>query len=105
MNDRQSAPARDPRELHDFWPRVLASPIIAALVVNLAGLIDHSRHSTPELAGSYVWFAVVAFVIWEGNRRLYLLLPRREDWLLRPWGRVGVLLALVCLYTIPVALV
>jgi hypothetical protein len=105
MNDRQSAPARDPRELQDFWPRVLASPIVGALVVNLSGLIDHARHSTPALVASYLWFAVVAFVIWEGNRRLYFLLPRREDWLLRPWGRLGVLLALISLYTIPVALV
>ena len=94
---------RDER-FHDFWPRVLASPFLGALVVNLSGLIDHSRHSRAELAGSYAWFAFVAFVVWEGNRRLYFRLPRREDWLLRPWSRLGVLLALISLYTIPVAL-
>src|SRR5829696_123892 len=104
MNDRPSAPAPNPREVHDFWPRVLASPIIGALVVNLSGLIDHARHSMAELVASYIWFAATAFVIWEGNRRLYLRLPRREDWLLRPWGRLGVLLALISLYTTPVAL-
>ena len=73
---------------------MLASPFLGALVVNLSGLIDHNRHSTAELAASYVWFAFVAFVVWEGNRRLYFRLPRREDWLLRPWSRLGVLLAL-----------
>ena len=104
MNDGDAPIGRNPREVHDFWPRVLASPFLGALVVNLSGLIDHSRHSTAELAASYVWFALVAFVVWEGNRRLYFRLPRREDWLLRPWRRLGVLLALISLCTIPVAL-
>ena len=104
MNDRQAPIRRNPREVHDFWPRVLASPFLGALVVNLSGLIDHARHSTAELVASYGWFALVAFVVWEGNRRLYFRLPRREDWLLRPWSRLGVLLALISLYTIPMSL-
>ena len=82
---------------------MLASPILGALVVNLSGLIDHARHSTGKLVAAYAWFAMVAFVVWEGNRRLYFRLPRREDWLLRPWSRLGVLLAVITLYTIPVA--
>ena len=103
MNDGRAGIRLDPREVHDFWPRVLASPILGALVVNLSGLIDHTRHATGGLVASYAWFALVAFVVWEGNRRLYFRLPRREDWLLRPWRRLGVLLALISLYTIPIA--
>jgi two-component system, LytTR family, sensor kinase len=91
------------RDVEDFWPRVLASPILGALVVNLSGLIDHARHSVAALIASYAWFSLVAFLIWEGNRRLYFRLQRREDWLLRPWRRLGLLLAVICLYTIPVA--
>src|SRR5688572_15418521 len=93
----------DPREVHDFWPRLLASPILGALVANLSGLIDHQRHSTGALIASYAWFAAVAFLVWEGNRRLYFRLPRREDWLLRPWWRLAALLAVIALYTIPIA--
>ena len=91
------------REVHDFWPRLLTSPILGALVAQLSGLIDHTRHSTGSLVASYAWFALVAFVVWEGNRRLYFRLPRREDWLLRPWRRLGLLLAVISLYTIPIA--
>src|SRR5688572_750412 len=105
MKDGRAGIRLNPRDVHDFWPRVLASPILGALVVNLSGLIDHTRHATGGLVASYAWFALVAFVVWEGNRRLYFRLPRREDWLLRPWRRLGVLLALISLYTIPVALV
>lgn len=104
MNERQPVPRSNPREVHDFWPRVIASPILGALVVNLSGLLDHARHSTAGLVAAYAWFALVAFAVWEGNRRLYFRLPRREDWLLRPWSRLGVLLALISLYTIPVTL-
>jgi hypothetical protein len=93
----------DPRDVHDFWPRLLVSPLLGALVVNLSGLIDHAQHSPAGLVASYVWFATVAFLIWEGNRQLYFRVPRREDWLLRPWRRLGVLLALISLFTIPFA--
>ena len=103
MNDRDPGTSLRPREIHDFWPRVLASPVLGAVVANLSGLIDNARHSAAALAGSYVWFAMVAFVIWEGNRRIYFRLQRREDWLLRPWQRLAHLLIVICLYSLPVA--
>jgi hypothetical protein len=103
MDDGRTGTRLDPRDVHDFWPRLLASPLLGALVANLSGLIDHSRHSTGGLIAAYAWFATVAFLVWEGNRRLYFRLPRREDWLLRPWNRLGLLLAVISLYTIPVA--
>lgn len=103
MDDTIGGARRNPREVHDFWPRLLVSPGLGALVANLSGLIDNSRHSTRTLAASYAWFALVAFLVWEGNRRLYFRLPRREDWLLRPWSRLGLLLAVIVLYTLPVA--
>jgi hypothetical protein len=103
MDDALAGTKLTVRDVHDFWPRVFVSPILGALVANLSGLIDHTRHSTGGLVASYTWFAAVAFVIWEGNRRLYFRLPRREDWLLRPLSRLGLLLAVITLFTIPVA--
>jgi hypothetical protein len=103
MDDGSGSRGIDARDIHDFWPRVLASPVLGAVVTNLSGLIDHTRHSPGGLVAAYAWFAVVAFVIWEGNRRLYFRLPRREDWLLRPWSRLGLLVTVICLYTLPVA--
>ena len=100
--DDKAGTRLDPRDVHDFWPRLLASPVLGALVANLSGLIDHTRHSGVGQIASYAWFALVAFLVWEGNRRLYFRLPRREDWLLRPWRRLGVLLAVISLYTIPI---
>ena len=59
MDDGSAGTSVDPRDVHDFWPRLLVSPILGALVVNLSGLIDHSQHSTAGLIASYVWFAAV----------------------------------------------
>jgi hypothetical protein len=92
----------DVQEVRDFWPRVLASPILGALIVNLSGLIDHGRHSPGALTASYAWFTVVALLVWEGNRRLYFRVQRREDWLQHPSWRLSILLAIIVLYTIPV---
>jgi hypothetical protein len=103
VDDDKSGTRFSARDIEDFWPRVVVSPILGALVVNLSGLIDHARHSSAALIASYAWFSVVAFLVWEGNRRLYFHLQRREDWLLRPWRRLGLLVAVICLYTIPVA--
>jgi hypothetical protein len=103
MDDGRAGTGFNPREVHDFWPRLLASPVLGAVVVNLSGFIDNTRHSPRALIASYVWFAAVAFVIWDGNRRLYFRLPRREDWLLRPVHRLAMLLALITLFTVPVA--
>lgn len=103
MDDDSSGRRFSASDIEDFWPRVLVSPILGALVVNLSGLIDHARHSPAALIASYAWFSLVAFVVWEGNRRLYFHLQRREDWLLRPWRRLGLLVAVICLYSIPVA--
>ena len=45
----------------------------------------------------------LAFVVWEGNRRLYYKLSRREDWLERPWYRAGLLMTVIVVFTIPVS--
>ena len=104
MDEDSSARRFGARDVEDFWPRVLASPILGALVANFSGLIDHARHSVAALIASYAWFSLVALLIWEGNRRLYFRLYHREDWLLRPWRRLGLLLVVICLYTIPVGI-
>jgi hypothetical protein len=77
--------------------------VIGAVLPNLSGLIDNARHSSTALAASYVYFALVALVIWEGNRRIYFRLQRREEWLQRPRRRIALLLTAIALYTIPVA--
>ena len=92
-------------QLQDLRFRLLLSPVMGVVVPAFSGLLDHRRHSSAGLVASYVFFAVVAFVVWEGNRRLYYKLSRREDWLERPWQRAGLLMTVIVVFTIPVSAV
>jgi hypothetical protein len=99
FNDRRDAP-----EVRDLWPRLLFGPVIGAVIPNVSGLIDNSRHSSLSLLASYAWFTVISLVIWEGNRQIYFRLQRREDWLQHPWHRAALLLGAIVLYTVPTAI-
>jgi Histidine kinase len=94
-------PTRPSTRVRDLRARLLLSPVLGVLVPAVSGLVDPRRHSWLGLALSYVAFAGVAFLIWEGNRRLHARLSRREDWLRRPWHRAGLLFAAILLFTIP----
>jgi hypothetical protein len=89
--------------VRDLWPRLLLSPVVGAIVANVSGLIDNSRHGPAALVLSYLSFTAIALIIWEGNRRIYFRLQQREDWLQRPLRRIGLLLGAILLYTVPVA--
>jgi sensor histidine kinase YesM len=89
----------------DLWPRILLCPILGFSIPNLAGLIDHSAHTRGALLASYAFFALMAFAIYEGNRRLYFRLHTADSWLTRPWARLRLLFGTVVLYTVPLATV
>lgn len=65
----------DPRHagapLRDLWARVLLSPVFGVIIPTFGGLVDHRRHNATGLILRYAAFSVIAFIIWEGNRRLY----------------------------------
>ena len=85
----------------DFWPRVLLSPVIGALIPNMAGFIDNTRYSAGELVAHYAYFTFVSLVIWEGNRRWHQRARRRFAWFEQPWMRIGLLLGTVIVFTVP----
>ena len=66
--------------IRDLRVRLLLSPVFGIVVPSFSGMIDFRRHSTLGLVASYFLFSTVAFLVWEGNRRLYYRFSRREDW-------------------------
>jgi hypothetical protein len=98
-----SAPATAGADIvvKDLWPRLLLSPVIGAVIPNLAGFIDNSRYSAGELFGHYAYFSLVALTIWEGNRRLHNRARQRFAWFEQPWMRIGLLLGTIILFTVP----
>lgn len=87
--------------VHDFWPRLLLSPLIGAAIPNLAGLIDNRRYGPGGLLLHYGLFTLIALAIWEGNRRLHQRSRTRFPWFEQPWMRVGLLSGTIALFTVP----
>jgi sensor histidine kinase YesM len=85
----------------DTAARLLVTPIVGAVVPNLAGMVHHGSHSPAGLLATYAWFITIAYVTWETNLRLYLRFQDRTAWLTQPWHRVRLLIGLICLFTIP----
>jgi hypothetical protein len=84
--------------------RVALSPIFGIAIPAVSGLVTHGRHGLLRLVATYGYFSLVAFIIWEGNRRWYFRVERPDDWLLRPRRRLVELLCWIVLYTVPVSL-
>ena len=98
---RLDANGRPP--VRDLLPRLIVSPLLGLLIPNLAGLIDHQAHSLTTLVVSYAYFTLVAFLIWEGNRRLHHRFRATTDWFARPMKRVSVILGALIVFTVPFA--
>jgi hypothetical protein len=99
-----SAPPDRPA-VHDLWPRLLISPVFGLVIPQVSGLVDHQAQGRGALAASYMFFILLAFAIWEGNRRLYFRFRNADTWFTHAWQRVAVLLGCVFLYTVPVSLI
>jgi len=89
--------------VRDLLPRLILSPLFGIVIPNVAGLIDHDAHSTGTLLLSYAYFTVVAFLIWEGNRRLHYRFRAATDWFARPMKRVIIILGALIVFTVPFA--
>lgn len=63
------------------WPiKLLAIPLLGIAIPNITGIITHAHYTTSEIAGSYLFFTFIAFVVWEGNVMLMRLVKRKYKW-------------------------
>src|ERR1700761_8392132 len=74
--------------VNDRVVKLLGIPALGLLVPNLTGLIDNRRYTPSELIASYLFFIVVAFLVWEGNVRLMYYIRARIPWSSRSYYRV-----------------
>jgi len=92
---------REDPPIKDLTARLVLSPILGVAIPNLAGIIDHGAHTAAGIALAYAYFTLVAFLIWEGNRRLHYRFRATTDWFRRPWKRVAVIFGALSVYTVP----
>ena len=74
--------------LNDRVVKLIGIPALGLIVPNLTGLIDNRLYTFSELAASYLFFIVVAFLVWEGNVRLMYYIRAKIPWSKRSYYRV-----------------
>ena len=80
--------------LNDRMVKILGIPALGILVPNLTGLITNRLYTPSELAACYLFFIVIAFLVWEGNVRLMYFIRERIPWSKRSYYRIIVALFL-----------
>lgn len=68
------------RLLRDWPIKLAAIPLLGILIPNLTGIVTHSKYTTGEIAGSYIFFILIAWVVWEGNVKLMKVVKRKYKW-------------------------
>jgi sensor histidine kinase YesM len=81
--------------LHDRTVRLLGIPILGILIPNLAGLITNYIYRSIELVGSYLYFIVVSWLVWEGNTRLMYFIRKKYPWTRGSYYKIIIALFLV----------
>jgi len=66
--------------LNDRLVKIIGVPTLGTLVPNLTGLITNRLYSYSELVACYLFFIVVAFLVWEGNVRLMYYIRAKIPW-------------------------
>lgn len=95
---------RSTTPINDKAVRLLFIPFLGIVIPNLTGLFGHVTYRSPLYWIGYVYFILISFVIWHGNR--FLLFKQREhyDWFANPLRKLVMLVFANVFYTAPVTI-
>jgi len=86
--------------IKDIKAKAILIPLFGLIIPNISGLIHNSRYEAAGLTFSYLYFILVALLVWEGNVQLMYLIKNRQT------SRVGIyyktillLVFVICLYS------
>jgi sensor histidine kinase YesM len=74
--------------LDDKVVKLIGIPALGILIPNLAGLITNRLYRSTELVGSYFYFIVVTWLIWEGNVRLMYFIREKYPWTKKSYYKI-----------------
>lgn len=90
--------------LDDKIVRLIGVPFFGLVIPSAAGLIDFDHASRLEVYGSYLYFIMIAWIVWEGNRylvlRYYPVILRTTSYI----EKYALFIGLNIFYTTPVSL-
>lgn len=99
-----SRPESD-RELRDGVVRVIGITLLGVAIPHLTGTLGGLGWDSPWLWAGQLWFLLLSFVVWQGNRLLILQLRRRLDWVTRPVRKLVILIVGTLAYSLTLTVV
>jgi sensor histidine kinase YesM len=88
-------------KLNDAVIRLVGIPFFGISIPNLAGLFGHLNYQHPYYWIGYLYFILLAFLIWQGNRFLLFRTRQRLTWFDRPKEKIILLVVNNVFYTVP----
>lgn len=95
--------AKDP-ELNDGTMRLIGVPGFGVIIPNVAGLFGDLTYGDAAYWLGYVFFILLAYLIWQGNRYLLFRTRKRFTWLDKPVEKLILLLMNNIFYTSPLTI-
>lgn len=91
--------------INDKTIRLLFIPFFGIVIPNLTGLFGHVTYRSPLYWIGYVYFILISFVIWHGNRFLLFKQRQHYDWFANPLRKLVMLVFANVFYTAPVTVI
>lgn len=92
---------RHVNDIDDRWARRVGIPAFGLSIPHLTGLFGPIGPSQPAFWAGTLWFVLLAWAIWHGNRWLLFRQRERLDWVTRPVGKVAFMVVGCAGYTAP----
>ena len=90
-------------ELRDLRIRLLMIPAFGILIPNVTTLFGPLGPAGAAYWAGYLWFVLLSFLIWHGNRWMLLVQRRRLDWFHQPVRKIAVLVLANIFFTTPLS--
>lgn len=90
--------------INDTPIRVLFTPLFAFAIPQISGLTDYTLLPLQQATVAFLYWLMVAFLIWQGNVFLLMRLDSRLSWIYTPYQKLVQLLSAYTLYTILISL-
>ncbi len=103
MTELTNHPAHD-MKLNDRLMRLIGIPLFGIAIPNLTGLFGELSYSDPQYWFGYIYFIILAALIWQGNRYLLFRTRSRFTWFDRPIEKLILLFVNNIFYTSPLTI-
>ena len=94
---------REP-EMNDVSIRLVGVPAFGIIIPNVSGLFGDLTYRNPAYWWGYIFFILLAYLIWQGNRYLLFRTRRRFTWFDKPIEKLILLLVNNIFYTSPLTI-